>query len=64
MKSREELGKMALIDLLYKANGQEKPFGNPYMACVVRNLSGKGRSCHRKSGCYNCIAAYLNEEQR
>ena len=60
MKNRHRLMNMALVDMLYKANGEEKPHGNPYISCVVRNLGGK-EPCGGRN-CYECICEYLNKE--
>lgn len=63
MKNRKALGNMAMIDLLHKANAGDTPFCNPYMRCVVRNLSGdRSRDCTQFNSCYDCIAAFLKED--
>lgn len=63
MRNNIKLGNMAMIDLLHKANAGEVPFCNPYMRCVVRNISGdRNRDCTQFNSCYDCIAAFLKEE--
>lgn len=60
MKNREKLMKMALIDMLYLANGRECSVGD---MCVVRRLSESQTQieCPTNINCYNCISMWLNK---
>lgn len=61
MKNREKLMKMALIDMLYLANGRERPVKD---VCIIsRLLDSKTQiKCPENVNCYNCISMWLNKD--
>lgn len=56
MKNRERLMSMALVDLLDRIN-KEMP-----CYCVIQALGEEDGPDTCDNKCYDCIAAYLNEE--
>lgn len=61
MKNREKLMKMALIDMLYLANGGERSVKD---ICVIKRLSESQTQieCPANVNCYNCISMWLNKD--
>lgn len=66
MKNRERLMKMALIDTLHMMNLNLLELTN-HERCILEVLRGRKLLCisvDNKPTCYDCIAAYLNKEER
>ena len=55
MTNRERLGKMALIDLLMELKNKG--------SCFISE-SWDNRRCEIYDKCYDCLAAWLNEESK